>query len=275
MEVSQVLLAQGTDVGLNTDYAAAILEWKKHAIAQYPEEACGFILEDGSFLAAENMHEEPTVSFKIDKHDFIAAGKVIGLLHSHTPQDQQDPAKGLVLRAHPTDIDMKTQMAMGIPWGISTCSEDSVSDPIWWGDSLPIRALVGRPFIWGINDCYSLVRDWHRVQGITIPDFPRSIGFWENDDGTPGISMYDEFFKDAGFVEMKRDDGQPLPGDCFICPILAKVRNHAGVYLGGGLILHHTMDRLSRRDPANMWQSKMDFLVRHKDLPDDAELVDA
>lgn len=272
-EASLVLLALDTNVGLNEDYPQAIAAWKTYAKSKFPEEACAFIDADGKLMPVDNIHEKPEESFEVSHKDYLKAGGAVGFLHSHTQVEAQDITRQTMIREHPSDIDMKTQMSMGIPWGISTCTGEDASDPIWWGDSLPIRPLVGRPFVWGINDCYSLVRDWHRLQGIEIPDYPRDIGFWIADEDGPAVSMYDDFFKEAGFERVYREDG-PIPGDCFICCILSNVRNHAGVYIGNGQIVHHTMDRLSKRDPANVWQSKMDFLVRHKDLPEDAKLKD-
>lgn len=270
-----MLLALSIDVGLNDTYPAAIAAWKAYAMEKYPEEACGFILEDGSFKPVANIHEDPINYFRISDEEFVLAGEVKGFLHSHTPREDKDAIKNVMVREHPSEADMETQMAMQVPWGISIASDGATSDPVWWGDSLPIRPLVGRPFIWGINDCYSLVRDWHRLQGLMMPDYPREIGFWQNTKDHPAVAMYEDLFESAGFKRVIRADGNPLPGDCFITKMYSTVRNHAGVYIGNGLILHHTMEGLSKRSPAAMWKSHLEFLVRHRDLPDNAELLHA
>jgi hypothetical protein len=44
-------------------------------------------------------------------------------------------------------------------------------------------------------------------------------------------------------------------GDCFLMQVASPVPNHAAVYLGDGLILHHLQGRLSSRDVyGGYWQ---------------------
>jgi len=144
---------------------------------------------------------------------------------------------------------------------------ENTTDPQCWGDQLPKAPLLGRPFVHGIWDCYSLVRDWHASEhGIIIPEYPRAHLWWRPEDGYEGGNMYEEGFVEAGFKRVIRSS--PLPGDCFICRLKSPVLNHAGVYLGNDTILHHPGGSLSLRSPASRWSSKMDFLVRHKDLPE-------
>ena len=35
------------------------------------------------------------------------------------------------------------------------------------------RALVGRQWEYGRFDCFTLVRDWFKLQGVELPDFAR------------------------------------------------------------------------------------------------------
>lgn len=272
MEASPVSLEPVTDI--NEQFSAAIGEWKLHALSKYPQEACGFVLADGSFKPAENIHENPNRHFRISEIDFTFAGDVVGFLHSHTPAEAEDLSKAIVVRAHPTALDQKTQISMDVPWGLSTVAVDEVSDPLWWGDSLPIMPLLSRPFVFGVYDCLSLVRDWHRLQGITFPNFPREFGFWLKTDDHEPEDLYIQNLAAAGFERVYREDGQLVPGDVALWYLRSTVRNHAVVYLGNGLMLHHTLEKLSKRDPVAPWMSKMDYIVRHKDLPDDAEIKD-
>jgi cell wall-associated NlpC family hydrolase len=58
-----------------------------------------------------------------------------------------------------------------------------------------------------------------------------------------------EGYQQAGFVGIK-DGEQPEVGDIILMQIRSNngVPNHAGIYIGDGLMLHHLYGRLSSRD---------------------------
>lgn len=265
---SPELLAFASSDTISTTYPNAILAWKAHAANCYPEEACGIITKAGGFIPAKNVHEDPTRQFKVEDDFYEFYDEVAVFLHSHTVNVVGEDGKVQPVAHGPTKFDMQSQQETPFPWGISMCDGENTTDPICWGDQLTPRPLLGRQFVHGIWDCYSLVRDWHRMEkGIIIPDYPRSHLWWRKEDGYEGADMYEQFFKEAGFERVIRST--PLPGDCFICRLKSPVLNHAGVYIGDGMILHHPGGSLSQRSPAARWSSKMDFLVRHKDLPEE------
>lgn len=258
---SPASLASGLDVGFNVSHAPAIARWKAHAINCAPHEAVGVLTADGRFAPLTNVSPEPWRHFTYKAEDYLAAGEVIAMVHSHTP-DAPD-AKGRVNPAYhdPSKLDMENQIRMAMPWGISVCANGSCSDPVWWGDSLPIRPFLGRNFMHGIMDCYSLVRDWHRWQGVLLPEVPRDDYWWTQD----GVDLYASMFEQNGFEKVAGRDLQP--GDGFLMKIRADRLNHAGIYLGNGVILHHLANQLSLRSSAALWRGKMDVVLRHKDLP--------
>jgi len=262
MVASPASLACAQPDEMNVRHAFALEDWKAHALACYPEEACGFIVADGSFIACENIHPEPLRFFEISPQAYLAAGEVVAVLHSHCTVGTE-PAL-----PWPSAMDMEGQIASGVAWGISLCDGETVALPFWWGDGVPVKPLVGRVFQHGIADCYALVRDWHRLEhGILIPEYPRDDAWWIPDENGNYKALYEDLFHTAGFERVYRDN--PLPGDCFICHVRSpKTRNHAGVYVGGGVILHHLVHQLSQHSAAQIWRSKMDFLVRHKDMPE-------
>jgi len=51
-------------------------------------------------------------------------------------------------------------------------------------------------------------------------------------------------------------------GDVFLAQVRAPVPNHGGVYLDGGLILHHLEGRLSRREPLGPWRRFVTHALR-------------
>ncbi len=263
--------AFGFDPGLTARWGAAVAAHKEHAAAEWPREAVGLVDAAGAYHACRNVADDPVRTFEIADADLAAVdgGRPAAVLHSHT--SEPDPVTGRTLPPNdcPSEIDMRTQIDMAVPWGISLCIETGASDPFWFGDPVPRPPLYGRTFRHGVDDCYAFIRDWHReAAGIAIPDFPRGLDWWEQAEGEAQQDLYAQGFEAAGFARAHRPDG-PLPGDVFLCSVRSPVMNHGGVYLGDGLIGHHLMHQLSLRQPASIWRPKLGFLVRHRDLPDD------
>ena len=58
--------------------------------------------------------------------------------------------------------------------------------------------------------------------------------------------MYLDNFAKEGFNETTLE--QIAYGDLFLMQLESPVPNHAGIYLGDGVVLHHVQGRLSSRD---------------------------
>ena len=155
---------------------------------------------------------------------------------------------------------MQGQIATGKPWGISVIGENEVIETFFWGDSLDVPSLSGRVFKHGIADCYSLVRDWYRLLGITLPVNPRDRDWWDL-----GQNIVDEGFEEKGFYKLPSPSDLRI-GDVFIGRIGAKVNNHCGVYVGNGCVLHHLPKRLSKAETAHRWVASkvVSYAVRFK-----------
>lgn len=225
---------------------------KEHGLNAYPKEACGVVIDD-EYIPCDNVAYDPKSDFIIDPKDYLSiklGNKTIqAVIHSHTNGLHQ-----------PSKADMEKQIQMKIPWGIILATKDSVTDILWFGDQVPIRDLVGRPFIHGVYDCYALARDWFRIQkNILLPNYPRHDQWWGK-----GEDMFTQFFLDAGFYEIHKPKNV---GDIIIGKIMGKVPNHCAIYIGDGLILHHLSKRLSNREPADRWMKFVTMCLRHKDMP--------
>jgi cell wall-associated NlpC family hydrolase len=227
--------------------ASVIAAMQAHAEAEYPRECVGVVV-DGSYRPENNTHPTPETHFKID--DARLAELVLqplqAIVHSHPDQP-----------AHPSEADMRQQLATNVPWGIVPVVQGHAGIPFFWGTGVPVPELVGRPFRHGVTDCYSMIRDWYRLErNIVLPDYARSWEWWNT-----GGNLYDEYFADAGFAPIH---GDPEIGDVFLSQIRSPVTNHAGIYIGEGLILHHLTDRLSRREPVYGWQKFITRWIRHQ-----------
>lgn len=210
----------------------------QHALLEYPNECCGVIV-DGEYISCHNIHEDPREHFKLSPMDYIDAekrGRIEAIIHSH------------IGCPYASKHDMTEQMKMGTPWGIVNMSHGGGIDNIYyWGDSLPIQDFIGRPFIHGIYDCTSLVRDWHIVNSEFHTDIvPRDFEWWKGEENVLVDSMYRFELEQISKEELR-------PGDIFCLKINSEKINHSGIYLGNNLILHHLWNRLSRREPLAQW----------------------
>lgn len=245
-----------------------LIDIRKHALSEYPKEACGMIVS-GGYLPCVNYAADPEKDFE------IAAAIQIGVR-----------AKGLVIQAivhshpggplFPTESDMIGQISSALPWVLVATDGQSVSSPEIWGEGVAVAPIIGREFMHGIRDCYSLVRDVFRVgkdalktQGIDwpfdpilLPDYARNDGWW-GEPKRPLQNLYSDNFVKVGFKEIPRENLQP--GDCFLTKVRSDVLNHAGILLPGNLILHHLPGRLSRREPAGLWSRAAETWVRYGD----------
>ena len=221
------------------------MDWRASAyadaVSSYPAEACGLVvIVKGrtrywpcNNLATGDGH------FIIDPHSYATAedaGEVIGVFHSH-PDEPPLPSEADRLAAEGTSVE----------WHILSLPSGA------WGSFKPstyVAPLVGREFVHGQVDCYTMVRDWYRVvRGITLPDFHREDEWW-----VKGENLYLDNFALAGFGSIPSE--QLSHGDVLLMKVQSPVPNHAAVYIGDGMILHHLYGRLSSRDVYNgLYQS--------------------
>lgn len=231
-----------------------IVTAKEHARSAFPKESCGLIVKD-RYIPCSNSSDEPPDRFKISMEEFVRVSKehgpVLAVVHSHVNGPD-----------YPSKLDMESQMAMNVPWGIIVVKPGYVAEPFWFGDGVPVPPLLERPFRWGVTDCYALVRDWYRLSfDMHLPNFPREDEWWLN-----GGNMFEDCYEEAGFVRL---DGKRLPekpGDVVVGKIYSKVPNHCGVYEGDGLMLHHLGNRLSERVPVEPWAKFIHVVFRHRDF---------
>lgn len=235
---------------------------KEDAVKRFPIESCGLVLErqDGSvfYKPLDNLAPEPETSFRMDDRYLLHVGPSLrAIVHSH-PNGPNCPSK----------TDMEQQLAHAVPFGIVSTDGVGCLPPFFWGDQVPKQPLVGRGYQYGVTDCYSLVRDYYAELGISLREYPRDWEWWTKD----GVDMYQSYFEKEGFKRISENEVREHDG--FLAQIRSTTPNHAGVYVGNGLILHHLSarepwdpTRLSRREPTGGWSKFIcGFWVRHESL---------
>ncbi len=234
---------------------------KAHAEAAFPRESCGLVItgaEGTRYLRCENTAPDPGRAFRIDDHLVLAhlkAGRLAAVIHSHPEPFAAAPSRG----------DMQSQLDLDVPFGIVPITDGQAAEPFFWGDGAPIPDLIGRAYRHGVTDCYSVARDWFRLErGIVLPDYPRGWGWWER-DGHPDFYM--RHFEEMGFAEIDRAHARV--GDGLLIAVRGVVC-HAGVLVEPGIMLHHAAGdapydptRLSKRDPAARWAAHIRHVVRY------------
>lgn len=229
------------------------MSWQDQALSlaegRYPAEACGLIIiERGRevFVPCQNR-ADGNEHFIIAAEDYAAAedrGEIVGVFHSHPDASPL-----------PSEADLVSCEKTGVPWWIV-----SVPDRQWHrfepnGYQAP---LVGREFQHGVLDCYAIIRDWYKqFLDIELTDYSRRDNWWHD-----GVSnLYVENFRQEGFYSVETAQR----GDMILMQIASSVPNHAAVYLGDGLILHHLQGRLSSTDVyGGYFQKVTTHILRHE-----------
>ena len=246
-----------------TDFTSVLPFIRIHAAAEAPRESCGIVIADPDgkpvYIACKNLAKE-TEHFVLDSADFARAedtGEIIAIAHSHV---FESPA--------PSSADLTGIERTRVPWLIVNhpLGTFTITKPSGY-----VAPLVGRAFVHGSHDCYGLIRDAFRERGVELPEFDRVYGWWDEPNGP---ELYgEENITSAGFAIIHRGsvDSNSLkslhPYDVLIIQVAAKHPNHGAVYIGNGMILHHLIGQLSRREFfGEHWQKRTVLVLRHKSM---------
>jgi proteasome lid subunit RPN8/RPN11 len=235
-----------------------------HCLRDFPREACGLvIIQSGEelYVPCRNIARTPSEHFVMDPADYANAeerGEITTIVHSHPN-----------MPARPSQGDLVACETCGKPWLIVAVWREATETTPRIVEEYLLKPtgyqapLVGRQFFFGILDCYTLIQDWYqRERGMTLPNFERRDDFWNTKHG-PQVDLYAQY-EQVGFVDTKGDKLQV--GDVPLMQIArSPFANHAGVYIGDGLLLHHMYGKLSSRDPYehSMYQEKTRRVVRY------------
>ena len=223
------------------------MNWQKealiHAKDQEPKEAVGLVLNIRGklkYYPCNNLAITDHQCFILDPEDYVKSdniGNILGIFHSHP-----------VNPPTPSQADKVSCEASGLPWYIvnPTSEEWSYLEPC--GYEPP---LLGRQWVWGVTDCWSLVRDWYKEnKNINLKDWDRPLTPQEFNDNP----LFEQCANDTNFRELETNE-RLVDGDVLLMSIMYPTLNHVALFFQGDVI-HHLTDRLSCREPYSEWLLK-------------------
>jgi proteasome lid subunit RPN8/RPN11 len=223
------------------------MNWKEaalvHAKDQDPKECCGLLLNirgKERYYPCRNLSVESDEYFILDPEDYIKGsnlGEITAIIHSH-PDTPPVASQADKMSCEQTKL----------PWYIVNPKTET------WGYYEPCgyeAPLLGRPWVWAVTDCWSLVVDWYKKEkGIKLLDYERPTRIEDFTDDP----VFERYLPSRGF-RLLRPEEPLINGDVLAMSILGKGLNHVAIFIDGD-VLHHSADRLSCREPYSPWLVK-------------------
>jgi len=212
--------------------------------AQNPgEELCGFVMEGGSVVQCVNVAADTTNQFEICPFEYCKweAKGIKGVWHTHLELDAFSP------------LDQQVMATDTLPWAVYCLRTDKFHQC----DPTSTAPFVGRPFCYGIYDCYSLITDKLEELGVQLPAWPRGrYGEWNTPDFNP-------FDLQAAGVGKEVTNGVYSEGDILLMNLGDHPghTDHVGVFVSDRTFLHHPSERPSRIDVYGSWWKRKTRLV--------------
>tara|TARA_R100000322_G_scaffold116243_1_gene74672 strand:+ start:2353 stop:3054 length:702 start_codon:yes stop_codon:yes gene_type:complete len=214
-----------------------------HAKSEDPKESCGLLLNvrgKERYYPCNNLSLTNNQCFILDPEDYVKAdnlGEITAIIHSHP-----------VTPPTPSQADKVACEHSNLPWHIVNPKTEQWASLSPTGYKAP---LIGRQWVWGVTDCWSLVRDYYKEEkNIELLDYERSM-LPEEFIKKP---LFEKYAERTGFRELAINEKLEI-GDVLLMSILHPTLNHVAIFLGD-MVLHHLADRLSCREPYSEWLLK-------------------
>ena len=213
-------------------------------------EVCGLIVvkkRSKLYVTCRNIAHGMN-EFEIHPEDYASAedaGDIIAVVHSH-PKTNPNPSQADLIGIELTKL----------TWVICNplTEQFTITEPSGY-----LAPYVGREWVHGVMDCYSIWQDWYKRElGIELKNYPRQHEWW-----LKGENLYLDNLADGGMVEVT----ELQPNDIILMKVTSSVPNHVVIYLGDNIILHHVMGRMSCKDVyGGYWRHITEKILRHKTL---------
>ena len=234
------------------------MNWKDQAIKYAkeiaPDESCGLVAiikGKETFWPCKNLAESKFEYFIINTDDWAECedtGEIIGIFHSH-PKGPSTPSEN----------DKASCEFLNVPYYIYSIENNDWSYFKPSGYKPP--SLIGRGFIWGKHDCWSIISDWYlETKNIKLKEWerPKKIkDFLANPLFEKGLPI-------TGFKKQPTNDDIQV-GDVLLFESVTKNLDHVAVYIGDMMILNHNIKGLSCREPFDLrYQQSLRGVYRYE-----------
>lgn len=222
-------------------------QMKQHALNEAPLEACGVVFK-GEYFPTRNIADSGEFKCHMDDVPTDDIDELEWVFHSHTNGNNSFSAS-----------DITHCNVCGVPYVLYSTASDEF---LYLQPVEDIPEYVGRVYVAGIQDCYSLVQDYYKKEySITLPDVDRWECWWK--DGVNLIA--NNVWEDMGFhiLQNKKEIKQ---GDVIVMQSGSKYPDHLAIYLGDEKILHHCYNRLSNIELySGMWLKNTVYVLRRSE----------
>jgi len=207
---------------------------KAHALRVAPEECCGFIcvnpLGDITVFECENKEFNKNNRFQIDPKMNVEAerfGTIVAFYHSHASDEN--------LNLSPHDLDASFESC--IPALLYVVPQDI------WKFNVPTTyepaPLIGRPFVFGIWDCFTIVRDYCLMhKNILLGSY-----FEPTKEELKTSDCFDRCSVNEKFEVIPLE--QIREGDVMLFRTKEFTGFHLGIYLGNNEFMHQPLKSIS------------------------------
>ncbi len=258
---------------LNILTRQTIDEMQAHAMEAFPNIAVGivsgWIYYKLAIIPAPEIDKEDNwqISYKNELYNHKLNNGVLRFVVFSRPR----------MVAYPNEREMVAQLASDAPWIYLRTDGVDCEDPVIWGKGSPLWAYIGRPFRHGVMDCYSLIRDYYKLEyKLFLDEYPRDWFWWDSKSDylsamrPPVKDLYGENFSKQGFTPIANTTDLKQ-GDSVLMKLNSDSINHAAIYIGDGKILHHVSSmmpidykRVSKIDNYSLWARRFEVIpVRH------------
>jgi len=223
------------------------MDWKKkallHAKKEDPKESVGLLLNikgKERYYPCRNLSMTDHQCFILDPEDYVKAdsiGEIVAIIHSH-PSTPPTPSQADRISCEDSGLVWHIVNPKTEKWGY--CEPNGYKPP-----------LIGRQWVWGLTDCYSLIRDWYKEnKNINLRDYQRPTTLQEFNKKP----IFEMNTWRTGFRELRPEE-KLQNGDLLLMSIECPTLNHMALFFDGDVI-HHLTDRLSCREPYSEWLLK-------------------
>jgi hypothetical protein len=177
----------------------------------------------------------------------------------------EEPAVAIVLKktddcVSKLELEERTELNNSKILFVTVGSSKNISEVFIPNEYFENAKYEGRPFLHGIFDCYTLIRDYYKREfNIFLPtNMQRNWDWWSH-----GENLYVDNAKYHGFEEV----ADIKKHDVLVMKIGSPVPNHGAIYLGNNKILHHAAGRFSTiQTLTNSYKQKISVIYRNKSL---------